>query len=117
MTTATTTITPGHFPTSPLALRTADPDRQTQVRAFASEQAAAATTAATRIGDLWAQAGTHADRITALGQVHTELIEWRYRLALAAAGRLGQGLAHDPRPGAAAARPGRPGGPRPSRRG
>ncbi|MGW3077865.1 hypothetical protein [Kitasatospora sp. NPDC001132] len=89
-------ITPGRFPTSPLALRTADPGRQAQVRAFASEQTAAACTAAIRIVDLWAQAGTHADRITALDQVHAELIEWRYRLALAAASRLGQGLAHNP---------------------
>ncbi|MFF2123464.1 hypothetical protein ACFVXH_39670 [Kitasatospora sp. NPDC058184] len=94
--TTTAPITPGHFPTSPLALRTTDPDRQAPIRAFASEQAAAASTAATRIVDLWTQAGTHADRITALGQVHAELIEWRHRLALAAAGRLGQGLTHDP---------------------
>ncbi|MFD4904182.1 hypothetical protein [Kitasatospora purpeofusca] len=89
-------ITASHFPTSSLALRCTDPDRQARVRAFASEQAAAATDTAARIVSLWAQAGTPQHRISALHEVHTELIAWRHRLALAAAGRLGQGIAYDP---------------------
>ncbi|MFE7194031.1 hypothetical protein [Kitasatospora sp. NPDC057541] len=89
-------ITASHFPTSPLALRFAGPDRQAKVRAFASKQAVAATTAAARIADLWAQADTPQRRVTALHQVHAELIDWRYHLALAAVGRLGQGIAYDP---------------------
>ena len=91
----TATITPGHFPTSPLALRTADTDQQARVRAFAGEQAAAATAARDRLADLWAAATTRADRAAALRTVHTELVTWRYELACAAASRLGQGIAHN----------------------
>ncbi|MGW7444989.1 hypothetical protein [Kitasatospora sp. NPDC054795] len=89
-------LTARHFPTSPLALRFTDPDRQAKVRDFAVDQAMAATAAAARITHLWAQAGTPQQRVAALHQVHAELIGWRYRLALAAAGRLGQGIAYDP---------------------
>lgn len=92
----TTSITPSHFPTSPLAFRSADADQQARVRAFADKQAAAATAARDRLADLWAAATTRADRATALRTVHTELVAWRYDLAAAAAGRLGQGIAHTP---------------------
>ncbi|WP_299541755.1 hypothetical protein [uncultured Streptomyces sp.] len=89
-------ITREDFPTSPLALRTADPGRQAQVRAFADRQAEAATTARDRLASLWAAATTRTDRITALRTVHTELVNWRYILAVEAGGRLGQSIAYDP---------------------
>ncbi|MGW2841820.1 hypothetical protein ACWCWD_29045 [Streptomyces sp. NPDC001493] len=88
-------ITPDRFPTSPLALRTADPDKQAEIRAFADRQAEAATTARDRLSDLWAAAATSADRIAALRTVHTDLVTWRYTLAVQAGGRLGQGIPHD----------------------
>ncbi|MFJ1839888.1 hypothetical protein ACIOJ9_39265 [Streptomyces sp. NPDC088175] len=91
----TASITPGHFPTSPLAFRSADAGQQARVRAFAGEQAAAATAARDRLADLWAAATTRADRATALRTVHTDLVAWRYELAAASAGRLGQGIAHN----------------------
>ncbi|MGQ7754871.1 hypothetical protein ACUN29_41720 (plasmid) [Streptomyces sp. WC2508] len=91
----TASITPSHFPTSPLAFRSADADQQARVRAFADKQAAAATAARDRLADLWAAATTHTDRATALRTVHTELVAWRHDLAAAAAGRLGQGIAYD----------------------
>ncbi|MFJ2110599.1 hypothetical protein ACIOEX_01500 [Streptomyces sp. NPDC087850] len=92
----TALITHDHFPTSPLALRTADPDRQARVRAFADRQAAAATAAYDRLAGLWTTSATRADRIAALHTVHTELVTWRYELAAEAAGRLGQGIAYTP---------------------
>ncbi|MFF7365410.1 hypothetical protein [Streptomyces sp. NPDC008125] len=88
-------ITGDHFPTSPLALRTADPARQAQIRAFADRQAEAATTARDRLADLWTAATNRADRVTALRTIHTDLVTWRYTLAAEATGRLGQGVAFD----------------------
>jgi len=88
-------ITPDHFPTSPLALRFADPDRQARVRAFAVRQAVTATAARNRLAGLWATAVTRADRTAALTTVHAALVQWRYQLAAEAGGRLGQGLAHN----------------------
>lgn len=92
----TALITREHFPTSPLALRFADPDRQARVRVFADQQAAAASTARDRLAGLWAASASRADRIAALSAVHTELVSWRYELAVEAAGRLGQGIAYTP---------------------
>ncbi|MER5617652.1 hypothetical protein [Streptomyces sp. NPDC002215] len=91
----TASITPSHFPTSPLAFRSADADQQAPVCTFADEQAVAATAARDRLADLWAAATTRVDRAAALRAVHTELVAWRYELASAAAGRLGQGIAYD----------------------
>ncbi|MFJ4577649.1 hypothetical protein ACIP4W_41195 [Streptomyces sp. NPDC088846] len=90
------TITRAHFPTSPLALRFTDPDRQAHARAFADQQATAATAARDRLTDLWAVSQHRADRVAALSAVHADLIAWRYDLAVAAGGRLGQGIAHTP---------------------
>ena len=89
-------ITRLHFPTSPLASRVADPDRQARVRVFADQQAIAATAARDRLAGLWAASVTRADRITSLSTVHTELVSWRYELAAEATGRLGQGIAYNP---------------------
>jgi hypothetical protein len=88
-------ITPGDFPTSPLALRFADPDRQARVRLFATEQAAAAVTATTRIIDLWSAAGDRQDRIDALAEVHAGLVDWRYQLAVRTGQRLAVGVNFD----------------------
>ncbi|MFI2608462.1 hypothetical protein [Kitasatospora sp. NPDC018619] len=76
-------ITPGDFPTSPLALRSADPARQAPARAFAAEQAKAATEAAGLLARRWEGAQSPADRVAALAAVHAHLVEWRYRLAVA----------------------------------
>ena len=89
-------ITRDHFPTSPLALRSADPERQARVRDFAVRQAVTATAARNRLAVLWANAVTRADRTAALAVVHDALVQWRYQLATEAGGRLGQGLAHTP---------------------
>lgn len=88
-------ITRDHFPTSPLALRCADPERQARVRAFAVRQAEAATSACNQLAGLWAAAATLADRTAALSTVHDALVQWRYQLAAEAGGRLGRGLAHN----------------------
>ncbi|MGW2540703.1 hypothetical protein ACWC5I_07485 [Kitasatospora sp. NPDC001574] len=88
-------LTPSHFPTSPLALRLADPDRQARVREFAAEQAAAATTAITRITDLWSAAGSRDARVAALAEVHADLVDWRYRLAVRTGRRLAVGIRFD----------------------
>ncbi|RGD57041.1 hypothetical protein DR950_03860 [Kitasatospora xanthocidica] len=79
----TAPITPGDFPTSPLALRFADPARQAKARAFASEQAAAATEAADLLAQLWDNAPGRPARAAALAAVHERLVDWRYRLAVA----------------------------------
>ncbi|MCA1219282.1 hypothetical protein [Streptomyces sp. 8L] len=89
-------ITRAHFPTSPLALRFADPGKQAQVRAFADRQADAATTARDRLAGLWAVSASHSDRMAALSTVYAELVNWRYQLATEATGRLGQGIAYSP---------------------
>ncbi|WP_316528453.1 hypothetical protein [Kitasatospora brasiliensis] len=75
-------ITPGDFPTSPLALRSADPARQTKARAFAPEQAAAATEAAALLARMWETAANRSARVAALAAVHAHLVDWRYRLAV-----------------------------------
>ncbi|MET8546029.1 hypothetical protein ABZW03_36170 [Kitasatospora sp. NPDC004799] len=75
-------ITPGDFPTSPLALRSADPARQATARAFAVEQAAAAGGAAGLLARLWEAAPDLPARVAALTAVHARLVDWRYRLAV-----------------------------------
>ncbi|MFF9594226.1 hypothetical protein ACF1FX_34475 [Streptomyces sp. NPDC014646] len=89
-------ITRDRFPTSPLALRSTDPDRQARVRGFADRQATAATAARDRLADLWAVSRHRADRVAALSTVYADLIAWRYDLAVAAGARLGHGIAYDP---------------------
>ncbi|MGW7449000.1 hypothetical protein [Kitasatospora sp. NPDC054795] len=78
----TARITPGDFPTSPLALRFADPAGQATARAFATEQAEAATEAAGRLARMWETAADRPARAAALATVHARLVDWRYRLAV-----------------------------------
>ncbi|MFD5433721.1 hypothetical protein ACFWJ4_16420 [Kitasatospora sp. NPDC127067] len=78
----TARITPGDFPTSPLALRFADPAGQTTARAFATGQAAAATEAAGLLARMWETAADRPARVAALATVHARLVDWRYRLAV-----------------------------------
>ncbi|MFF2543147.1 hypothetical protein ACFVUY_11360 [Kitasatospora sp. NPDC058063] len=78
----TARITPGDFPTSPLALRFADPAGQAAARAFAAEQAEAATEAAGRLARMWESAADRPARAAALATVHARLVDWRYRLAV-----------------------------------
>ncbi|MFD4659870.1 hypothetical protein ACFWP2_30055 [Kitasatospora sp. NPDC058444] len=79
---ATAPITPGDFPTSPLALRFADPARQAKARAFASEQANAAVEAAAMLARRWETTPGVPARVAALAAVHAHLVDWRYRLAV-----------------------------------
>lgn len=81
-------ITAASFPTPDLALRSRDPVELRRVRAFAAAQAAAAESARLRllVGPL---------DVFALHAVYSDLIHWRHRLALAAPGRIGQGLPLD----------------------
>ncbi|MFE4519844.1 hypothetical protein ACFRMQ_37415 [Kitasatospora sp. NPDC056783] len=92
----TAPITPGDFPTSPLALRFADPARQAKARAFAGEQAEAATEAAGLLARLWHTAADVPARVAALAAVHARLIDWRYRLAVAMGPPPPNGFPFDP---------------------
>ncbi|MFJ6775364.1 hypothetical protein ACIQOV_31110 [Kitasatospora sp. NPDC091257] len=78
----TARITPGDFPTSPLALRFADPAGQATARAFATGQADAATEAAGLLARMWETAADRPARVAALATVHARLVDWRYRLAV-----------------------------------
>ncbi|MFJ6378598.1 hypothetical protein ACIQI7_01135 [Kitasatospora sp. NPDC092039] len=88
-------ITSGDFPTSPLALRFADPARQVRARAFAAEQASAATEAAGLLARMWRAAADRSARVAALAVVHAHLVDWRYRLAVSMGPPPG-GVAFDP---------------------
>ncbi|MFJ1751192.1 hypothetical protein ACIOJD_33930 [Streptomyces sp. NPDC088116] len=90
------TITADHFPTSPLALRTANPNTQTSVRAFADRMAEAANAARDQLTTLWASASTQEQRASALHTVHESLIQWRYQTAVHTGRRLGTGIGYNP---------------------
>jgi hypothetical protein len=87
-----TPITAAHFPTSPLALRTTNTDKQTQVKLFAHEQANAATTARDNLLKLLDDAQTAADRQAALRTIHQQITTWRHDLAARTNTRLGPGI-------------------------
>ena len=80
-------ITAASFPTPALSLRSCDPAELRRVHAFAAEQAAAAEAARSRLA-------ASLD-LASLRAVHADLVQWRHRLALAAPGRIGQGLPLD----------------------
>lgn len=87
-------ITHEHFPTPHLALR-AGVD-EARVRAFAHEQAVAATAIHQRLHTAWADPWTGVrERVQLLGLAYDEAADWRYRLALRGATRLGVGVAGD----------------------
>lgn len=89
-----TPITADHFPTSPLALRTADPAKQASIRRFAAEQASAANTVRDTLMAMLAAARTPAGRLAALHVAHQDVTAWRYEAAVRASGRLGTGIAY-----------------------
>ncbi|MFE4540681.1 hypothetical protein ACFRKB_37385 [Streptomyces scopuliridis] len=89
-----TTITADLFPTSPLALRSADPDDQARVRQFANAQATAATTARNGLVKMLAAARTPAERQAAVRATYQEVAAWRYELAARSTTRLGTGIAY-----------------------
>ncbi|MBD0669208.1 hypothetical protein [Streptomyces sp. CBMA156] len=93
---STAPIAPGDFPTSPLALRFADPARQVKARAFAVEQAKAATEAAGLLARRWEAAPGRPARVAALAAVHAHLVDWRYRLAVTMGPRPGTRIAFFP---------------------
>ncbi|MEU3567315.1 hypothetical protein AB0E96_02615 [Kitasatospora sp. NPDC036755] len=92
----TAPITSDDFPTSPLALRSADPARQVKARAFAAEQASAAVEAAGLLARAWESAPDRPARVAALATVHARLVDWRYRLAVTMGPPPGAGTAFDP---------------------
>ncbi|MFD9601802.1 hypothetical protein [Streptomyces sp. NPDC059970] len=89
-----TTITADLFPTSPLALRTADPAKQARVRLFAAEQATAAATVRDILLKTLAATRNLAERQAVMRTAHQEVTTWRYTLAARATGRLGTGIAY-----------------------
>ncbi|MGW2109504.1 hypothetical protein [Streptomyces sp. NPDC001948] len=90
----TASITAEHFPTSPLALRTADPAKQARVRAFAADQAAVAGSVRDTLTKMLAAADTLAGRTAALHLAHQDVTTWRYETALRASDRLGTGITY-----------------------
>lgn len=90
-----TPITAGHFPTSPLALRTTNPAKQAKVKLFANEQATAATTARDNLLALLTAARTPANRQDALRAIHQQVTTWRYDLATRTNTRIGQGITYN----------------------
>lgn len=89
-------ITADCFPTPDLALRSADPVQEQRVRRFAAEQAVIAETMRVRLAEELPSIREHDDRVELLRTIYFDLMEWRYRLALATARRLGRGLPFDP---------------------
>ncbi|MEU9849245.1 hypothetical protein [Streptomyces sp. NPDC047985] len=87
-------ITPAHFPTSPLALRTTDPAKQARIRGFADEQAETATTVRDRLEVALATAHSRFDRLAVMRAAHQQVTEWRYQTALRASSRLGTGITY-----------------------
>src|SRR5688500_7097569 len=85
-------ITPDSVPTQHHALRSSHEEQLTRVRAFAVHRAEAAEVARTELRKGWQYKDS---REVLLREVHQGLIEWRYRLALQAPGRLGTGIALD----------------------
>ncbi|MFB6814485.1 hypothetical protein ACFCV8_08060 [Streptomyces sp. NPDC056347] len=90
----TASITTEHFPTSPLALRTADPAKQARIRTFAADQAAAASTVRDTLTKMLAATDTLARRTAALHLAHQDVTTWRYETALRAGDRLGTGITY-----------------------
>ncbi|MFG3532770.1 hypothetical protein ACGF8B_39590 [Streptomyces sp. NPDC047917] len=89
-----TAITTDRFPTSPLALRTADPAKQDRIRAFAASQAAVASTVRDALARMLAATDALAGRVAALRLAHQDVTTWRYEIALRTSDRLGTGIAY-----------------------
>lgn len=84
-------ITADNFPTPDLALRSTDPDELDRVRQFARWQAAEAERHRVHLTRIIGH--QPASRVvTALRDVHTDIVGWRYKLARCAPHRLGVGI-------------------------
>lgn len=91
------TITAADFPTPDLALRTHDADELARVRAFAGEQARAATAALPALVTGLRTARSRRARVNAMTNVYWSLVRWRADLARRGTEQLGTGLPHDAR--------------------
>jgi hypothetical protein len=88
-------ITAESFPTPQLALRSERPAEEQRVREFAARQATVAEDVRIWLAAEWPRLRSRLERAVLLRDAHTQLVQWRYREALEAPGRLGRGLPLD----------------------